>query len=146
MTTLTEPQCPHCGSHHVRTAAAVYAAGTQSVNLLNKGVGLGISQHGGLGVGVTRGRSRGTAISLEAQRAAPATAGIMNVWASLFAWIALAIVLKTGGVHDGFLTSLFLVGALNLGIFFWSYYRAEELNADYERRWMCSACGGMFLR
>ena len=145
MTMTSTPQCPHCGSHHVRTAAAVYAAGVQTVSLKNRAIGLGAAR-GGLGVGISRGDSRGTSVSREAQAAAPARTVFISFGQGVLIFIALCVVFATTHVPHAFTSAFFTSALAAVAIPVITGVRASQANADYDRRWMCGACGGTFLR
>jgi hypothetical protein len=129
-----EPACPHCGSRHVRTAAAVYAGGVQSIDTASRGIGVGLAG-GHLVPAIGLGRSRGTATTLEAQRAAPARTKFLGFWKGVGAFVLLWILTQHFAVAFG------LTAFLAVVIPVMTAWVAHEANRDYDRRWVCQTCG-----
>lgn len=146
---IDQPTCPHCGSTHARTCAAVYAAGAQTINLKTRGSvgGVGLGRGGlGVGVGLTGGRSRGTAVSLEAQRADRARTQFLSLAQGFSLFVAMAVVLATVHFPHPVVTGFVFAALSAVFVPIATAVHAERANVDYDRRWMCGACGGIWTQ
>lgn len=143
-----ELSCPVCRSTDVRRVSLIFKHGTSTLNLSGSTLGIGAAR-GHLGIGVGETATSGSQQSLLAQELAPPRMRrpedgrwllMLGVTVSL---IGLSGTWGGGAIVFGLFIAL-IGGALFKQATDWNKREYPELQARWERSFLCLRCGGQF--
>lgn len=153
--------CPKCQTTDIKKASLMYESEIKSLDLSTAGVGGGIGSGGNKGVGVFGASSRGTQVSLLAQRLAPpkeahAGGGVVFAFigAIFFTICSVACFIdkdSSGGVVTGIIAVLcYSYFSGNYSKFKSEEERLKKVNIEerkkWENSWFCTRCGEVFFQ
>lgn len=142
------PSCQSCGSADVARLQVIWEGGTSNIDTRTRssGIGIGIGTGGlGIGVGGGGGRTKGVAQTLAGQRAAPPARKGMSLKFALVAILVGPMLLAA--MLGEWAAVLVLPLLLGYGIYciYWNNTTWPRLYQAWQSRWMCRACGVVFL-
>jgi ribosomal protein L7/L12 len=141
------PACPSCGSTDVVKASVAYEQGVHRSASTTAGLGVGTGGTVGLGGG----RTRGTSVSLAAQRNAPPQPSTLPATVGMAVWLGVIVLGYSFSHIPGTWWAAPLVG-LVLGLVAALRTGAVTERDDREKRvvyadtWYCNRCGHQFWR